>query len=219
MVGAYGNCCCNPLSSSSDHTSSRAWRDITGLGLTIISFVAAVFLWRLESQASQPTGSILALAGSHLAASFAGAMLRNNHAAGALAIVALPLVPVAARIIGRNALVSCGAATAAAFVGLIATTLAASLLSSAITQRVQSMLCKLGRRIDWSNLAEVRRNLFPPQIYPRIDLAAIDDLLSRTRSPYRHVFWKAYTLGNNEHLRALTEKQDYEVLSAAFHGR
>ncbi len=191
-----------------------AWRDITGLALTILTLALALRLWNIERGAYDGGNRGLIWAGI-LALGVAGAFFRANHAAGVLPLVALPLYPIMQRYLGRSGLLPLLGSMLGALLILVAASMIAFALSSAITRPVYSMQAWNLYRLTQMSV-ELQKNLLPPALYPKVGVPELEALMDASDSPYRSIFWTAYSRANNDLLPVINTPEQYRVLSKAF---
>ncbi len=191
-----------------------AWRDITGLAITVLTLALAHRLWNIE-RGTVPSRHRSLLWASIFALSIAGALFRANHAAGVLPLVALPLFLIVQRYLGRSRLLTVLGASSVAFLFLASASMIAFTLASATTRPVYSFQAwKLYRLTQMS--VELQKNLLPPALYPKVGVPELEALLDASDSPYRHIFWTAYSRANNDLLPVIIKAEPYRVLSAHF---
>jgi hypothetical protein len=181
-----------------------AWRDVTGLGITLATF-AMVLAYR-ERPASRPHIWPLTLI---ILLTFAGALFRDNHAAGVLPFLLWAAWHYFGFIANRKVRFT-ASLTAAFLAGTIATLAAMGILKATATHK--SWIAQAPQNYLLARLSsETHENLFPPDLYPGLTLPEI-----RTRVQERYpLFWRAYQKGKDPLLPRLQDQASNDRLAQA----
>lgn len=183
-----------------------AWRDITGLGVTLLSLLIAILI---NQKAHRSTLTKPVLFFILIVLCYFGALLRTNHAAGVWPIVTFSVIA----LLLKSKYHPFKRFIASVFIsGFLLALMTLSAMSTSRHIKAQNSITP--QAVMTYHLAllsdRVGEDLFPKSIYPDLDLAKIRALLQRNL-PYR-VFWKAFSRGNNSMLPRLSSDEDQQLL-------
>lgn len=194
-----------------------AWRDVTGLGLLLASLVLAQLV---AADRGESTLARVLLWSALLVLCFVGSLFRENHAAGALSVVAMAAGFTLHRAGLRPGLSGVVGVVVAAAI-LMATSIAAFRTASALTMvKIYPGQAWIGYNIGLLSL-ETGQNLFPRDLYPDLTLQRIEELYAvshnvNPRNVYRRVFWGVFGPNPVADIPVLDTASKQNRLAAAF---
>ena len=191
-----------------------AWRDVTGLAITVATFAAAIFSAQLIADKRSSAWTLAALGIVLFVLSFVGILFRDNHAAGIFPIIAFPLSVFLLCRWNRSRALTLLLAVGISVALLVGTTLAAYRTGNEIGERrtpQAALNYYLALLSDSTN-----ENLFPVKLYPDLTLERVRALLRSGGGNRFSVFWQAFSRGDQESLPQLKDDGDVDALRKAF---
>jgi len=194
-----------------------AWRDITGLAITVVMLGIAVLAARFATRSKVYGVRFKAVFIILIVLSFIGTVFRANHAAGILPILALPIGVYISHRWQLGKLTVTILALILSTLILITTSLSGFHVSKSMAvSKSYSFQAPTNYRLALLS-DRVNRNLFPAELYPKLSLEHIRFLLNSVKKPYSFVFWRAFSRNDREELPRLVTEADTNHLRQSYY--